>query len=107
MDLQNQARIKELAEQLGGENIVVLLGAAEPDSASIAAETVTLGDPTFAGALAGVPLGLKVYHILEADIKAEITPAIYEEQVAMMEMVLDVDRLAAEVAKMREEGSKY
>jgi betaine reductase len=107
MDLQNQARIKELAEQIGGENLVVLLGATEPDSASIAAETVTQGDPTFAGALAGVPLGLKVYHILEPEIKAEIDPAVYEAQAAMMEMVLDVDKLAAEVSKMRQEGSKF
>lgn len=107
MDLQNQARIKELAEQVGGENLVVLLGTSEPDSASIAAETVTLGDPTYAGALAGVPLGLKVYHIVEPEIKAEIAPNVYEEQVAMMEMVLDVERLTAEVAKMRQEGSKF
>ena len=107
MDLQIQARIKEMAEQLGGENIVVLLGAAEPDSASIAAETVTLGDPTYAGTLAGVPLGLKVYHIVEPEIKSEVAPNVYEEQIAMMEMVLDVDRLTEEVAKMREEGTKY
>ena len=107
MDLQNQARIKELAEEIGGENIVVLLGAAEPDSASIAAETVTLGDPTYAGSLAGVQLGLNVFHVLEPEIKAEIAPAVYEEQAAMMEMVLDVDGLAAEVSKMRQEGSKY
>lgn len=105
MDLQIQARIKELAEQLGEENLVVLLGAAEPDSASIAAETVTLGDPTYAGTLAGVPLGLKVYHIVESEIKAEVDAKVYEEQIAMMEMVLDVDGLTAEVAKMRQEGS--
>ncbi len=107
MDLQIQARIKELAEQIGGEKIVVLLGAAEPDSASIAAETVTLGDPTYAGTLAGVPLGLSVYHIVEPEIKAEVAPNVYEEQIAMMEMVLDVDRLTAEVSKMRQEGSKF
>jgi len=107
MDLQIQVKIKELAEQIGGEKIVVLLGAAEPDSASIAAETVTLGDPTYAGTLAGVPLGLSVYHIVEPEIKAEVAPNVYEEQIAMMEMVLDVDRLAAEVSKMRQEGSKF
>ncbi len=106
MDLQNQARIKELTEQYGGENIVMLLGGAEPESASIAAETVTVGDPTFAGPLAGVSLGLKVYHVVEPEIKAEFDPKVYEEQVAMMEMVLDVDNLVAEVAKMRQEGSK-
>lgn len=107
MDLQNQVRIKELTEEMGAENIIVLLGAAEADSASIAAETVTLGDPTYAGCLAGVPLGLNVYHIVEPEIKAEVDAAVYEEQVAMMEMVVDVDALAEEVSKMRKEGSKY
>lgn len=107
MDLQNQARIKELTEEIGAENIVVLLGAAEPDSASIAAETVTLGDPTYAGCLAGVPLGLNVYHIVEPELKAEIDVAVYEAQVAMMEMVIDVEGLAEEVSKMRKEGSKF
>ena len=107
MDLQNQARIKEITEEAGGENIVVLLGSAEPDSASIAAETVTLGDPTFAGSLAGVPLGLKVYHVLEEEIKNEIATAVYEEQAAMMEMVLDVSALSAETAAMRQKGSKF
>ncbi len=101
MDLQNQARSKELAEQFGKDNVVVLLGASEPDSASITAETLTLGDPTFAGPLAGVSLGLPVYHVLEPEIKAEIAPAVYEEQLAMMEMVMNVPKLAAEVAKMR------
>lgn len=107
MDLQNQARIKELHDELGGENIVVLLGAAEPDSSSIAAETVMLGDPTFAGALGGVSLGLKTYHIVEPEIKAEVDAAVYEEQVAMMEMVLDVEGLIEETSKMRNENSKY
>lgn len=107
MDLQIQARIKEITEEIGGENLVVLLGASEPDSASIAAETVTMGDPTYAGSLAGVPLGLKVYHIVESDIKDEIEPAVYEEQVAMMEMVLNIEGLASEVSKMRQEGSTF
>lgn len=101
MDLQNQAKIKEVAEQFGSENIVVLLGASEPSSASLAAETVTVGDPTYAGSLAGVSLGLPVYHVFEPEMKAEFDPKVYEEQVAMMEMVADVDKLAAEVAAMR------
>ena len=53
MDLENQKRVKEFAEQYGAENIVVLLGAAEGEGAGLAAETVTNGDPTFAGPLAG------------------------------------------------------
>ena len=54
MDLENQKRVKEFAEQFGAENIVVLLGAAEAEASGLAAETVTAGDPTYAGPLTGV-----------------------------------------------------
>lgn len=101
MDLQNQARIKEVAEKFGKDNLVVLLGASEPDSASITAETVILGDPTFAGPLAGVSLRLHVYHVLEPEVKAEIDPLVYEEQLAMMELVINVAKVSEEIAKIR------
>ncbi len=107
MDLENQARVKELVDKHGPENIVVILGGAEAETAGLTAETVTNGDPTFAGPLAGVPLGLSVYHVLEAEIKGEIDPAVYDEQVSMMEMVLDVDKIAAEVKAMRDQYSKF
>ena len=51
MDLENQKRVKDFAEQYGPENIVVVLGAAEGEASGLAAETVTAGDPTFAGPL--------------------------------------------------------
>ena len=99
MDLENQARIKELAEKYGADDLVVVLGGAEAEASGLAAETVSTGDPTFAGPLAGVPLGLKAYHIFE--LKDEIDPAVYDEQITMMEMVLDVDAIKAEVATYR------
>ena len=52
MDLENQKRVKDFAEQYGPENVVVVLGAAEGEAAGLAAETVTAGDPTFEGPLA-------------------------------------------------------
>ena len=61
MDLENQKRVKEFAEQYGPENVVVLLGAAEGEASGLAAETVTNGDPTYAGPLTGVQLGLITY----------------------------------------------
>ena len=67
MDLENQKRVKEFAEEYGAENLVVVLGAAEGEAAGLAAETVTLGDPTFAGPLTGVQLGLTVYHVCDVD----------------------------------------
>ena len=107
MDLENQKRVKEYAEQYGAENVVVLLGAAEGEAAGLAAETVTAGDPTYAGPLAGVSLGLRVYHICESEIKAEIDETVYEEQISMMEMVLDVDDIVKEMSSIREQYGKF
>jgi len=107
MDLENQKRIKELAEEHGAENLVVILGGAEAEASGLAAETVTNGDPTFAGPLAGVQLGLRVYHILEPEIKQEVDEGVYDEQVGMMEMVLDVEQIVEEVKKYREKYCKY
>ena len=107
MDLENQKRVKELTEQYGAENVVVLLGAAEGEASGLAAETVTNGDPTYAGPLTGVSLGLKVYHVCEPEVKAEFDEAIYEEQVSMMEMVLDVDDIVNEMTSIREQYCKY
>ena len=95
MDLENQTRIKALVEEHGVENVVVVLGGAEAEASGLAAETVTVGDPTFAGPLAGVELGIAVYHILE--LKDLVDEAVWDEQISMMEMVLDVDEIVAEV----------
>lgn len=107
MDLENQKRVKDFADQYGPENIVVVLGAAEGEAAGLAAETVTAGDPTFAGPLTGVQLGLTVYHICEPEIKNEVDPAVYDEQVGMMEMVMDVDDIISEMSSVRDEFCKY
>ena len=102
MDLENQKRVKELTDDYGAENILVLLGAAEGEASGIAAETVTVGDPTFAGPLTGVSLGLSVYHVCEEEVKTSYDPEVYEEQVSMMEMVLDVEEIAAEMKAIRQ-----
>ena len=103
MDLENQKRVLKLSEEYGPENVVVLLGAAEAEAAGLAAETVTAGDPTYAGPLAGVSLGLRVYHVCEPEVKAEFDEAVYDEQVGMMEMVLDVDDIVSEMTSIREQ----
>ena len=107
MDLENQKRVLGFAEQYGAENIVVVLGAAEGEAAGLAAETVTAGDPTFAGPLAGAQLGLTVYHVCEDEIKAEVDAGVYDEQVGMMEMVMDVEDIASEMSSIRDEFCKY
>ena len=106
MDLQNQQRVKDAAAKYSADDIVVVLGTGDPEGAGIYAETVTAGDPTFAGPLAGVPLGLPVYHILDPILKEDVDPALWEEQIGMMEMVLDGEALAKAVKEMREEHGK-
>ena len=107
MELENQKRVKEFAEEYGPENVVVIVGAAEGEAAGLAAETVTAGDPTFAGPLTGVQLGLTTYHVCEPELKKEFDPAVYDEQVGMMEMVLDVDDIVDEMSAIRNEYCKY
>ena len=105
MDLENQKRVLDLSEKYGNENVVVILGTSEAESAGLTAETVTAGDPTYAGPLAGVSLGLGVYHMFE--LKDQVDANVYDEQCGMMEMVLDVDAIIKEVSSIREQYSKY
>lgn len=107
MDLENQRRVKDFAEQFGPENIVVFVGAADGEAAGLAAETVETGDPTFAGPLTGVQLGLACYHVVEPQVKEMFDQDVYEDQVSMMEMVLDIDDIVDEMNAVREEGCKY
>ena len=107
MDLEIQKRVKDTVDKLGAENVVVVLGGAEAEASGLSAETVTAGDPTYAGPLADVELGLRVYHVVEDEIKAEFDEAVYEEQCGMMEMVLELDAIKEEVAGVRNEYTKF
>ena len=93
MDPENQDRIKSLVDEHGAEDLVVVLGAADLESLEVTAETVTVGDPAYVGPLAGVQLGLPVVHILEEDIKEQVDPQVYEDQVGLLEMTLDVEQV--------------
>lgn len=103
MDLDDQANVNRLAEVNGAENMIVLLGQPDANSSAVFAETVTRGDPTWAGPLAGVPLGLPVYHILEPEIKAQIDPALYDQHAGLLELSADVDEIVKEIRYYRSE----
>jgi len=93
MDPENQDRIKGLVDTHGADDLVVVLGAADLESLEVAAETVTLGDPAYVGPLAGVQLGLPVVHILEEDVKEQVDDGVYDEQVGLLEMTLDIEQV--------------
>ena len=104
MDLNSQEVIKRLADEHGAEHLLVVLGAPDDESAEIAAETVVLGDPTYAGALAETQLGLSVYHVLEEEFRSQIDDEVYEEQIGVMADVLEAEEINAAVKGMREQA---
>ena len=106
MDLSTQETIKRLVDQYGVDTLLVLLGAPDAESAGIAAETVVLGDPSWAGPLAGAQLGLPVYHILEDQVRDSIPGDVWEEQVGLMVDVLEVDAIADAVREFREQAPR-
>lgn len=105
MDLDNQATIRQLVDAHGPENLVVVLGM-NGEGVRIAAETVTSGDPSWAGPLAGVSLGLPVYHILEERVRTKLPADVYAEKVQLMEMVLDVAQIEEALAELRKNQAK-
>ena len=108
MDLETQARIKKIAESEDNarEEFIVVLGASDIEGAEISAETVTFGDPSFAGPLAGVPLGLPVYHILEPELKASIPDDVYEENLGIWTMAADIEEIGKRFRSIREKVAK-
>ena len=100
MDLENQAAIKSIADEVGPENLMVVLGM-PGEGLRLAAETLTTGDPSWAGPLAGVSLGLPVFHILEEKVRSQVPEDVYAEKLLMMEMVLDLEQIESDLAEMR------
>jgi len=101
MDSENQSNIMRLAEQYGKDRLVVVLGGADLEGVEISAETLVIGDPSFAGPLAGVQLGLQVYHILEPELKKHIPEDVYQEKLGIFEMVVDTEKIGESLSKLR------
>ena len=91
MNFENQGVIKRLADQYGPENLTVILGNGEANGVEVVAETVTEGDPSYAGPLAGVALKIPVYHILEDEVMSQVPESLREEKLQLSALVVDVD----------------
>jgi betaine reductase len=84
---------------------VVVFGLNELFNLRIMATTFRAGDPSFAGALGGIALNLDSYHIFE--LKDEIPPAVWEEEMAFKELeVADdvIEKICTTMREIREEG---
>ncbi len=80
---------------------MVVLGATDPEVIKLVGETVTSGDPTYAGPLTGVLLRMPVYHIFESVLKAQIPPAVYAEKVGHLEILHDVAEVVGATERVR------
>jgi glycine/sarcosine/betaine reductase complex component A len=103
MDPENQALIKRIVDELGADDIVVLLGAGDAEAVEVAAETVREGDPAYVGPLAGVQLGLPVMHVFEDEVREQADPAVYEEQIGFFAMTLDVAQVKEAMERARKQ----
>ena len=80
----------------------MLLGTPTAESSELYALTVTEGDPSWAGPLAGVALNLPVYHILESAVRAAVPPDTYESEIGVAQYALDAEALDQAVRGVRE-----
>ena len=79
---------------------MIVFGLNEVANLRIMATTFKDGDPSYAGALAGVALGLKSYHIFE--LKDEIPAEVWEAHMAFKELEVEDELIEALCATMRE-----
>jgi len=91
MNFENQGVIKRLADQYGPENLTVILGNSEANGVEVFAETVTEGDPSYAGPLAGVALKIPVYHVLEEEVISQVPDGLREEKLQLSSLVIEVE----------------
>jgi glycine/sarcosine/betaine reductase complex component A len=103
MDPENQALIKRIVEEIGSDDVVVILGAADAEAVEVAAQTVRDGDPAWVGPLAGVQLGLPVLHVFEDEVKRQTDPLVYDEQIGFFAMTLDVEPVNQAMRRARNE----
>jgi betaine reductase len=91
--------IKHLADQYGADQLVLVFGLNELGNLRIMATTFRDGDPSFAGVLGGVALGLKSYHIFE--LKDEIPADVWEKEMGFKELEVEDALIARICALMR------
>ena len=102
MNFENQGIIKRLADQYGPENLAVVLGNGEANGVEVFAETVTQGDPTYAGPLAGVALKIPVYHVLEPEVIDAIPENLRQEKLELSTLVIDIESMHEVLRASRE-----
>src|ERR687891_376281 len=102
MNFENQGVIKRLSDQYGPENLAVVLGNGEANGVEVFAETVTEGDPSYAGPLAGVALKIPVYHVLEEKVMAIVRKTLGEKKLQLPSLVIVFNLMRRVLKESRE-----
>ena len=77
-----------------------MLGLNEPENLRIFATTFKDGDPSFAGPLAGISLGLTCFHIFE--LKDEIPDDVWSTEMGMKELEVE-DEVIEQICQTMQE----
>jgi betaine reductase len=99
MDPENQGAIKDLVDEHGADNLVVVVGAADPEAREVAAETVTTGDPAYVGPLAS-PVGASGDAHLRRRGQEQVDRRLRDE-VGFLEMTLDTEPVKEAMRRYR------
>jgi len=81
-------------------NFVLIFGLNQPFNLRVMATTFKDGDPSYAGALGGVALGLESYHIFE--LKDEVPEDVWEREMAFKELEVEDELIEQICTTMRE-----
>ena len=100
-ETRNATSLRQWLQRLErGDLGLLVCGADEVDNGStgpgnggveVFAETVTEGDPSYAGPLAGVALKIPVYHVLETEVMQEVPEQLREEKLQLSSLVIDIE----------------
>lgn len=78
---------------------MLVFGLNQPFSLRVMAQTFKEGDPSYAGVLGGIALGLKSYHIFE--LKDEIPEDVWDREMGLKELEVEDEQIEAICATMR------
>ncbi len=93
-----------MAEEHKPENLIVVWGITNEQYLEVGSKTVIEGDPSWSGPLAGEALNLKVFHVLEPEMKNQIPPDVFDEELMLLELAVGdekIEKISAMMEKFR------
>ena len=100
LDSVSQEEIKKAAKEHGAEDLIVAWGITNEQYLEVGSRTVMEGDPSWSGPLAGEALHLKVFHVLEPEIRDQIPPDVYEAELMLLELAVGDEKIGKTIAMM-------